>query len=244
MSLILVIEDDPRIQRALRRQFTAEGYDVHVEGEGPAGLAAVKSMKPASVVLDLMLPGLSGRTICKEIKQWSSDTPVVVLSAISEVADKVLLLETGADDYVTKPFSPRELLARVQAAMRRNKKKVETLPSRFGDITVDFVTMETRRADTVIPLTAHEFKLLRFFLDNPGRAVAREELLSGVWGLNLHLTTRTVDNQILKLRQKLEADPANAYDPDGIAPRGIAGTYSNVPDHHSLQRRARDSARP
>ena len=209
MSLILVIEDDPRIQRALHRQFTAEGYDVHVEGEGPAGLAAAKSMKPASVVLDLMLPGLSGRTICKEIKQWSSDTPVIVLSAISEVADKVLLLESGADDYVTKPFSPRELLARVQAAMRRNKKKVETLPSRFGDITVDFVTMETRRADTLIPLTAHEFKLLRFFLDNPGRAVAREELLSGVWGLNLHLTTRTVDNQILKLRQKLEADPAN-----------------------------------
>ena len=209
MSLILVIEDDPRIQRALHRQFTAEGYDVHIEGEGPAGLAAVKSMKPAGVVLDLMLPGLSGRTICKEIKHWSSDTPVIVLSAISEVADKVLLLETGADDYVTKPFSPRELLARVQAAMRRNKKKVETLPSSFGDISVDFVTMEAHRDGTLIPLTAHEFKLLRFFLDNPGRAVAREELLSGVWGLSFHLTTRTVDNQILKLRQKLEGDPAN-----------------------------------
>jgi len=209
MSLILVIEDDPRIQRALHRQFTAEGYEVHIEGEGPAGLAAVKSMKPAAVVLDLMLPGLSGRTICKEIKSWSTDTPVIVLSAISEVADKVLLLETGADDYITKPFSPRELLARVQAAMRRNKKKVETLPSSFGDISVDFVTMEARRADALIPLTAHEFKLLRFFLDNPGRAVAREELLSGVWGLSFHLTTRTVDNQILKLRQKLESDPAN-----------------------------------
>ena len=209
MSLILVIEDDPRIQRALHRQFTAEGYEVHIEGEGPAGLAAAKSMKPAAVVLDLMLPGLSGRTICKEIKLWANDTPVIVLSAISEVADKVLLLETGADDYVTKPFSPRELLARVQAAMRRNKKKVETIPSSFGDISVDFVTMEARRSGSLIPLTAHEFKLLRFFLDNPGRAVAREELLSGVWGLSFHLTTRTVDNQILKLRQKLEADPAN-----------------------------------
>jgi len=209
MSLILVIEDDPRIQRALRRQFTAEGYEVHIEGEGLAGLAAAKSMRPASVVLDLMLPGLSGRAICKEIKQWSSDTPVIVLSAIGEVADKVLLLESGADDYVTKPFSPRELLARVQAAMRRNKKKAETQPLNFGAVKVDFVTMETHIDGRLVPLTAHEFKLLRFFLDNPGRAVSREELLSGVWGLSFHLTTRTVDNQILKLRQKLEPDPAN-----------------------------------
>jgi DNA-binding response OmpR family regulator len=209
MSLILVIEDDPRIQRALRRQFTAEGYDVHIEGEGPAGLAAAKSLKPATVVLDLMLPGMSGRTICKEIKQWSSDTPVIVLSAISEVADKVLLLETGADDYVTKPFSPRELLARVQAAIRRNKKKAETLPLSFGGVNVDFITMETHKDGQLVPLTAHEFKLLRFFLDNPGRAVGRDELLAGVWGLSFHLTTRTVDNQILKLRQKLETDPAN-----------------------------------
>jgi DNA-binding response OmpR family regulator len=209
MSLIVVIEDDPRIQRALHRQFTSEGYDVHIEGEGPSGLASVKRLKPVTVVLDLMLPGLSGRTICKEIKQWSSDTPVIVLSAISEVADKVLLLETGADDYVTKPFSPRELLARVQAAIRRNNKKAEVLPLSFGDVRVDFVTMETHRSDESIPLTAHEFKLLRFFLDNPGRAVTREELLSSIWGLSFHVTTRTVDNQILKLRQKLEADPAN-----------------------------------
>jgi len=209
MSLILVIEDDPRIQRALHRQFTAEGYDVHIEGEGPAGLAAVKTMKPVTVVLDLMLPGLSGRTICKEIKQWSNDIPVIVLSAISEVADKVLLLESGADDYVTKPFSPRELLARVQAAIRRNNKKADTLPLRFGTVHVDFITMETHRDGRLVPLTAHEFKLLRFFLDNPGRAISREELLSGIWGLGFHVTTRTVDNQILKLRQKLETDPAN-----------------------------------
>ena len=209
MSLILVIEDDPRIQRALRRQFTAEGYEVHIEGEGPAGLAACKSMKPATVVLDLMLPGLSGREVCKGIKAWSAETPVIVLSAISEVADKVLLLETGADDYVTKPFSPRELLARVQAAMRRTRKTVQEASLNFGNVAVDFLKMEVHKAGTLVPLTAHEFKLLRFFLDNPGRAIAREELLSGVWGLNFHLTTRTVDNQILKLRQKLESDPAN-----------------------------------
>jgi len=209
MSLILVIEDDPRIQRALRRQFTAEGYEVHIEGEGPAGLAACKAMRPATVVLDLMLPGLSGRSVCKEIKAWSIDTPVIVLSAVTDVADKVLLLETGADDYMTKPFSPRELLARVQAAIRRNRKKAEGLPLGFGDVSVDFVKMEIYKSGTLVPLTAHEFKLLRFFLDNPGRAVAREELLNDVWGLSFHLTTRTVDNQILKLRQKLEADPAN-----------------------------------
>jgi len=226
MSLILVIEDDPRIQRALQRQFTAEGYEVHIEGEGPAGLAAAKSMNPAGVVLDLMLPGLSGRTICKEIKQWSSETPVIVLSAISEVADKVLLLETGADDYVTKPFSPRELLARVQAAIRRSKRTASSLPLRFGEVDVDFVTMEAHRAGELIPLTAHEFKLLRFFLENPGRAIAREELLSGVWGLNFHLTTRTVDNQMLKLRQKLETDPANP-----VHFRTVHGVgYKFVPD--------------
>jgi DNA-binding response OmpR family regulator len=209
MSLILVIEDDPRIQRALTRQFTAESYEVHIEGDGLAGLASCKQLRPAAVVLDLMLPGLSGRNVCKEIKAWSQDTPVIVLSAVTEVADKVLLLETGADDYMTKPFSPRELLARVQAAIRRTRKKVEAIPLGFGDVSVDFLKMEIHRAGTLVALTAHEFKLLRFFLDHPGRVISREELLSDVWGLSFHLTTRTVDNQVLKLRQKLEADPAN-----------------------------------
>lgn len=209
MSLILVIEDDPRIQRALQRQFTAEGYEVKIEGEGPAGLAACKTLRPATVVLDLMLPGLSGRAICKEIKAWSIDTPVIVLSAVTEVADKVLLLETGADDYMTKPFSPRELLARVQAMIRRAARKSEGRSHGFGDVSVDFLKMETRKAGVLVPLTAHEFKLLRFFLDNPGRVIPRDELLNDVWGLSFHLTTRAVDNQILKLRQKLEADPAN-----------------------------------
>jgi len=209
MSLILVIEDDPRIQRALRRQFTTEGYDVHIEGTGPDGLAACKSLRPAAAVLDLMLPGLPGRSVCKEIKAWCSDIPVIVLSAVTDVAEKVLLLETGADDYMTKPFSPRELLARVQAAIRRTSKKAEGAALGFGDVSVDFEKMEAYRGGGLIPLTAHEFKLLRFFLDHPGRAITREELLNDVWGLNFHLTTRTVDNQILKLRQKLEADPAN-----------------------------------
>jgi DNA-binding response OmpR family regulator len=119
VSTILVVEDDPRIQKALHRQFTSEGYEVHVSSDGAEGLAACKSLRPAGVVLDLMLPGMNGRDVCKAIKLSSPNTPVVILSAVSEVADKVLLLEIGADDYVTKPFSPRELMARVQAAIRR-----------------------------------------------------------------------------------------------------------------------------
>lgn len=209
MQPILVVEDDVRIQRALLRQFTVEGYEVHVESDGVAGLQACKTLRPAAVVLDLMLPGRSGRSVCKEIKLWNADTPVIILSAVAEVADKVLLLELGADDYVTKPFSPRELLARVQAAMRRNQRKTSDPPQQFGDIAVDFIKMELHRRGIAVAVTAHEFKLLRYFMEHAGRAISREELLQEVWGASLHVTTRTVDNQILKLRQKLEDDPAH-----------------------------------
>jgi DNA-binding response OmpR family regulator len=208
MSMILVIEDDPRIQKALHRQFATEGYDVHVASDGLQGLEACKSMKPAGVVLDLMLPGMSGREVCREIKTWSSNTPVVVLSAVSEVADKVLLLELGADDYVTKPFSPRELMARVQAAIRRTQKPVDNLRVSFGNITADFSGMEVFKNGSPVILTAHEIKLLKYFVDHPERVVTREELLNDVWGYTSYPTTRTVDNQVMKLRQKLEADPA------------------------------------
>jgi DNA-binding response OmpR family regulator len=143
------------------------------------------------------------------MKQAFPDTPVVILSAITEVADKVLLLELGADDYVTKPFSPRELLARVQAAIRRSKRsRLQPLVA-FGDVQVDFARMQATKSGKQVVLTAHEFKLLRFFLDNPERVLSREELLNEVWGYNSYPTTRTVDNQILKLRQKLEENPAN-----------------------------------
>jgi DNA-binding response OmpR family regulator len=155
-----------------------------------------------------MLPGLSGREICRTLKQSHPDTPVVILSAISEVADKVLLLELGADDYLTKPFSPRELLARVQAAMRRAKRTRVRPTVGFGDVQVDFARMQATRNGAQVVLTAHEFKLLRFFLDNPERVLTREELLNEVWGYNSYPSTRTVDNQILKLRQKLEPNPA------------------------------------
>jgi DNA-binding response OmpR family regulator len=209
MHTILVIEDDLRIQKALHRLFTAEGYEVRSAVNGTAGLEAFQSSLPDAVMLDLMLPGISGRELCKTMKRAAPDTPVIVLSAVSEVADKVLLLELGADDYVTKPFSPRELLARVQAAMRRANRSRPNVSLSFGEVMVDFSKMQVSRAGKLVMLTAHEFKLLRFFLENAERVLTREELLNDVWGYNFYPSTRTVDNQILKLRQKLEADPAN-----------------------------------
>jgi DNA-binding response OmpR family regulator len=209
MSTILVIEDDERILKALHRLFSSEGYDIKSATNGKQGLDLFPACQPDAVVLDLMLPGMSGRDICRSMKQASPDTPVVILSAISEVADKVLLLELGADDYVTKPFSPRELLARVQAAIRRSKRSGLRPQISFGDVQVDFARMQATKSGKRVILTAHEFKLLRFFLDNPERVLSREELLNEVWGYNSYPSTRTVDNQILKLRQKLEETPAN-----------------------------------
>lgn len=210
MSTILVVEDDPRIQKALHRQFSTEGYTVHVASDGIEGLATCKTLRPAGVVLDLMLPGMPGRDVCKHIKSWSPSTPVVVLSAISEVADKVLLLELGADDYVTKPFSPRELMARVQAAIRRAQKPGGSTATHvtFGTIAADFSAMEFSKDGAPVILTANEIKLLRYFIDHSDRVITREELLNDVWGYTSYPTTRTVDNQVMKLRQKLEADPA------------------------------------
>lgn len=209
MKKILVIEDDIRIQKALQRLFSAEGYEVHRAEDGVVGSEAFHRSSPDAVVLDLMLPALSGRDLCKNFKEAAPEIPIIVLSAVTEVADKVLLLELGADDYVTKPFSPRELLARVQAAMRRSEKSRAKPLSVFGEVSVDFLKMEVFRAGDNVSLTAHEFKLLKYFMDNVDRVLTREELLNDVWGYNFFPSTRTVDNQILKLRQKLEADPAN-----------------------------------
>jgi DNA-binding response OmpR family regulator len=207
LGTILIIEDDPRMQKVLRRIFTEERYAAVVAGDGQTGLELFRSERPLAVVLDLILPNISGRELCQTFKSHSSEIPIIVLSAITEVADKVLLLELGADDYVTKPFSPRELTARVQAAIRRQRKP--TLPTvyRFAECEIDFEKMTVRRDGSPIVLTAHEFKLLRFFTENSERVLTRESLLNEVWGYNSYPTTRTVDNQILKLRQKLEPDP-------------------------------------
>jgi len=209
LGTILVIEDDPRMQKVLRRMFLDEHYSVIVAGDGQAGLDMFVSERPLAIVLDLILPYISGRELCQKVKNISPSTPVIVLSAITEVADKVLLLELGADDYVTKPFSPRELTARLQAALRRQRKPTVAAFYRFGECEVDFEKMTARRGNVDVVLTAHEFKLLKFFTENSERVLTRGVLLNEVWGYNSYPTTRTVDNQILKLRQKLEQDPTN-----------------------------------
>jgi DNA-binding response OmpR family regulator len=209
LGTILVVEDDPRMQRVLQRMFLAENYDVVTAGDGQTGLDLFRSRRPVAVVLDLILPQISGRELCQKFKAIASDTPVIVVSAIAEVVDKVLLLELGADDYVTKPFSPRELMARVQAAIRRQRRPATTTCFHFADCEVDFQKMTANRNGQPIQLTSHEFKLLKFFTDHAERVLSREELLNEVWGYNCYPTTRTVDNQILKLRQKLEPNPAD-----------------------------------
>jgi DNA-binding response OmpR family regulator len=209
MGIIVVIEDDTRIQKTLRRLFEGENYQVDVLHDGVNAKEATSAPGVEAVVLDLMLPKISGREVCRGIKERQPNLPVVILSAVSEVADKVLLLELGADDYMTKPFSPRELLARVQAAIRRsNRMGAKPAPSKgFGDVIVDLERMEVLRAGMPVSLTAQEFKLLRYFFQNPMRVISRQQLLTEVWGYESYPTTRTVDNQILKLRQKLEPNP-------------------------------------
>jgi DNA-binding response OmpR family regulator len=220
MDTILVVEDSRAMQRTLQRLFEADSLEVKIAGDGVAALESFRKQTPSVVVLDLKLPRLSGKELCRAFKAHMPSVPIVVLSANAEVEDKVLLLELGADDYVTKPFSPKELLARVRRAMRRagptprivsnvtpNEINHEVLI--FGDIQIDFTSMEATRAGKPIPMTAQEFKLLKFLARSPERVISRDELLNEVWGYQNYPSTRTVDNHILRLRQKLEPDPAN-----------------------------------
>jgi DNA-binding response OmpR family regulator len=209
MERILVVEDDRAVQKALKRLFEGESLAVEITADGQSGLEAFRRSIPAAVVLDLRLPIVSGREVCQEIKRQAPLVPIIVLSAASDVSDKVLLLELGADDYVTKPFSPRELLARVRAALRRNTRSQAGEVAGFAGISVDFIKMEVTRDGETIGMTAQEFKTLKFLLQNAERVITRDELLNEVWGYQNYPSTRTVDNHILKLRQKLEKDPAN-----------------------------------
>jgi DNA-binding response OmpR family regulator len=206
---ILVIEDDRAVQKALKRLFEAEGFAVEIAGTGAAGLEMFRTAAPAVLVLDLSLPGTPGQDVCREISQAAPSLPIIILSARTEVMDKVLLLELGAHDYVTKPFSPRELLARVRTAMRRSTRTPLAETFKFGDVKVDFTKMELWREGNLVQLTSQEFKVLKFMIQNAERVLSREELLSHVWGYQNYPSTRTVDNHILRLRQKLEKDPAN-----------------------------------
>src|ERR1700690_1645683 len=208
---ILVIEDDRAVQKALKRLFEAEGFTVDIAGNGAAGLEMFRAAAPSVLVLDLSLPGTPGQDGCREISQAAPSLPIIILSAKTEVVDKVLLLELGAHDYVTKPFSPRELLARVRTAMRRSQstQTPATDSFAFADVKVDFTKMELWRDGSPVQLTSQEFKVLKFMIQNAERVLSREELLNHVWGYRNYPSTRTVDNHILRLRQKLEKDPAN-----------------------------------
>ena len=209
MERILVIEDDRAVQKALKRLFEAEGYGVQLASDGNSAVEGFRQSVPSAVVLDLRLPGMPGREVCRMCKEHAPSVPIIVLSATSDVSDKVLLLELGADDYVTKPFSPRELLARVRVALRRKSPPSLTETFSFSDVFIDFTKMEVVRESRSVALTAQEFKTLKFLVQNPERVITRDELLNEVWGYHNYPSTRTVDNHILKLRQKLEKDPGN-----------------------------------
>src|ERR1035441_7299262 len=206
---ILVIEDDRAVQKALKRLFEGEGFAVDIAGNGAAGLEMFRAAAPSVLVLDLSLPGTPGQDVCREISQAGPSLPIIILSARTEVMDKVLLLELGAHDYVTKPFTPRELLARVRTAMRRSARVPLTETFKFGDVKVDFTKMELWRDGKPVQMTSQEFKVLKFMIQNAERVLSREELLNHVWGYRNYPSTRTVDNHILRLRQKVEKDPAN-----------------------------------
>jgi len=207
---ILIIEDDRAVQKALLRLFEGEGFAVQLAGNGADGLAMFRESTPAVLVLDLSLPGMPGQDVCREISHAAPSLPIIILSARTEVMDKVLLLELGAHDYVTKPFSPRELLARVRTAMRRRTAQTPPVEQfSFGDVKVDFAKMELWREGVPVQMTSQEFKVLKFMIQNAGRVLSREELLNQVWGYKNYPTTRTVDNHILRLRQKLEKDSTN-----------------------------------
>ena len=197
------------MQKALQRLFSFEGYAVEVVTDSVAGLARLRERPFSAVILDLQRPGPSGWDLCRNIADSISGLPLVVLSPSPDVTDKVLLLEMGADDYLTIPFSPRELVARMRALMRRVSRVSPESLYVFGDVIVDFSTTEITRGGEKVMVTAKEFKTLEFLTKNPERVISRDELLNEVWGYQNYPCTRTVDNHILRLRQKLESDPSH-----------------------------------
>lgn len=208
MKRILVIEDEPQMLLGLRDNLELEGYEVETASDGDEGLAKAASFSPDLVILDVMLPRKNGFDVCRELRARANPTPIVMLTARSAETDKVLGLELGADDYVTKPFSITELLARVRAVLRRvGSQKPQTDSVRIGDIDVDFKLHQARRGKARVEFTAREFELLRYFVQHTGQVVTREQILNEVWGYEEFPTTRTIDNFVAKLRQKIEKAP-------------------------------------
>lgn len=206
---ILVVEDDLAISRGLQANLKAEGFDVLSAGDGEAAIRLAREHQPDLLMLDLMLPRAGGYEVCRTLRAEGFTAPILMLTARGEEADRVLGLDLGADDYVTKPFAIREVLARVRALLRRGP-ALGQLPAelRMGNVVVDFLRFQALRGDQPVQLTRKEFGTLRYLASRPGMVVTRDELLNEVWEYRQQPTTRTVDNHIASLRQKLEADPA------------------------------------
>jgi DNA-binding response OmpR family regulator len=204
---ILLIGQGRLVQKSLQRLFHQEGFGVDVALSGAAGLEILETVSPSLILLDVHLGDISGRDLLLRIRQLSPSIPALVLGEKASVGEKVLFLELGADDYVCKPFSEPELLARVRAALRRASQPKSAHIFAFADVTVDTSRMEVMRAGRPVLMTPMEFNFLKFLIQNPERVIPREELLNAVWGYQNYPTTRTVDNHMCKLRQKLEKDP-------------------------------------
>jgi DNA-binding response OmpR family regulator len=205
MQTVLVIDDDEGLRDMIGLMLETEGFRPALADNGKTGLQQALSLRPDLVLVDLRMPGLSGIEVCKQIRAAGMKTPLIVLSAVGDEMDKVLLLEIGADDYVVKPFGTRELLARIRALLRRSSSE-ETKTVSFSDIEVDLTRRVVRKKGEELKLTRAEYNLLTYFLQNPDRALTRDMILNSVWGYESFPNTRTVDAHVVRLRQKLEPD--------------------------------------
>jgi len=205
-SSVLIIEDDPALLRGLKDNFEAQNYRVQLARDGRQGLAFALANPPELLILDIMLPKLNGFEICSALRAKRLEMPIIMLTAKDQEKDIVRGLELGADDYVTKPFSIRELLARAKAFLRR-RESASSAQFQFGDCTLDFAAHKLLRSGKEVVLTAKEFRLLEFFTKRPGRALTRDQILDGVWGNEILVNDRSVDRCVTTLRAKIEADP-------------------------------------
>jgi len=206
MQTILVIDDDESLRDTIAIMLEQEGFRVLLSGNGRDGFEKAITNKPELILVDLRLPGMSGTDICKQLRGASVKTPIIVLSALGDEVDKVLLLEIGADDYMVKPFGTRELMARIRAVLRRTSADARKVVH-FSDNEIDFERRVVKRRGEELKLTPAEYNLLCYFLQNPDRPLTRDMILNSVWGYEFFPNTRTVDAHVVKLRQKLEPEP-------------------------------------
>ena len=208
MSRILVVEDDPAMSVALRDGFEFEKHSVAMATDGEEGLRAATRADHDVIILDVMLPKKSGLDVCRELRRSGNNTPIIMLTARGQEIDKIVGLKLGADDYITKPFSFMELLARMEAVMRRTRRELRGDQVEFGDVKLDFLKYQAMKGTLPLDLTQREFRILRYFLDHANEVVSREALLQHVWGYDSSAFTRTVDTHMARLRQKIESLPA------------------------------------